>query len=528
MGLALKKPQDFPGKSWPAVVIGLFVAVGGVLYGYETGNINGILAMRHFKDQFSTGYKSFQDGRLQPDITSSQESLIVSILSAGTFLGALLAAQIADRIGRRWSLIASSWVFIFGVILLTIGTKLPVFVAGRFFAGSGVGLISVIIPLYQSETAPKWIRGVIVGCYQVAITVGLLLAAIVDNACKDRNDSGSYRIPVGVQFIYVLILIMGMLILPETPRFLIRKGKTEEAKKVIAKIRRLDIDNIAVREDFEEISSKYVEEFSYGKATYSDCITGGMAKRLLTGCALQALQQLSGINFIFYYGTKYFENSGIKNPFVITLITSTINLCSTLPGIYAIDKFGRRPLLFWGAIGMCVCQFLVAVLGTTTTGQNSEGAVFASNIAGQEASIAFICLYIFFFATTWGPVAWVVTGEIFPLRVRAKALSITTATNWLFNWAIAYSTPYLVNYGSGNLNLQSKIFFIWTGCCSMSIVFVWFMIYETKGLTLEQIDTMYQEVSIASKSHSWKPKPGQINDSNTEEEKLPVVEQTTD
>ncbi|RKF64218.1 putative glucose transporter rco-3 [Erysiphe neolycopersici] len=533
MGLALKKPQDVPGRSWPAIVIGLFVATGGVLYGYDTGNISGILAMRYFKNQFSTGHKSVQDGRLQPDITSSQESLIVSILSAGTFLGALLAAQIADRIGRRWSLIASSWVFISGVILQTISTALPMFISGRFFAGTGVGLISALIPLYQSETAPKWIRGVIVGSYQFAITVGLLLAAVVDNACKDRTDTGSYRIPVGVQFVWALTLMTGMLILPETPRFLIRKGKTDEAARVIAKIRRLDIDHIAVREDLDEITSKYNEEFSLGKATYSDCIKGGMAKRLLTGCLLQGLQQLSGINFIFYYGTKYFENSGITNPFVITLITSTVNLCSGPPGLYAIDKFGRRPLLFWGAIGMCISQFLVAVLGTTTTGQNDEGVVFATNIIGQKASIAFICLYIFFFATTWGPIVWVVTGEIFPLRVRAKALSITTATNWLFNWAIAYSTPYLVNYGSGNLNLQSKIFFIWFGCCFMSIFFVWYLIYETKGLTLEQIDTMYQEVSVASKSHLWKPKSDQSTGSNiegekiSEDKKLPVEEPTS-
>ncbi|KAI6248010.1 Major facilitator-type transporter ecdD [Erysiphe necator] len=524
MGLALRKPQDVPGRSWPAIVIGFFVATGGVLYGYDTGNISGILAMRYFKDQFSTGHKSIQDGVLQPDITSSQESLIVSILSAGTFLGALLAAQIADRIGRRWSLIASSWVFISGVILQTIATALPMFIAGRFFAGSGVGLISALIPLYQSETAPKWIRGVVVGSYQFAITVGLLVAAVVDNACKDRNDSGSYRIPVGVQFIWVLTLMIGMLILPETPRYLVRSGNTEEAAKVIAKIRRLSIDHFAVREDLDEISEKYVQELSLGKATYSDCIKGGMAKRLLTGCLLQGLQQLSGINFIFYYGTKYFENSGITDPYVITLITSTVNLCSSPPGLYAIDKFGRRPLLLWGAIGMCVSQFLVAILGTTTTGQTADGVVFATNITGQKASIAFICLYIFFFSTTWGPIAWVVTGEIFPLRVRAKALSITTATNWLLNWAIAYSTPYLVNYGSGNLNLQSKIFFIWFGCCCLSVIFVWFLIYETKGLTLEQIDTMYQEVSIASKSHLWKPKPDQLDNSNIESEDDPRTE----
>lgn len=154
---------------------------------------------------------------------------------------------------------------------------------------------------------------------------------------------------------------------------------------------------------------------------------------------------------------------------------------------------------------MTVSQLLVAVIGTTTTGQRPDGTVFAKNVPAQKASIAFVCIYIFFFASTWGPLAWVVTGEIFPLKVRAKSLSMTTATNWLLNWAIAYATPYLVNWGPGNANLQSKIFFIWFACCFLCITFVYLMIYETKGLTLEQIDELYDEVKVASTSVGWKP-----------------------
>ena len=155
---------------------------------------------------------------------------------------------------------------------------------------------------------------------------------------------------------------------------------------------------------------------------------------------------------------------------------------------------------------MTVSQLLVAVLGTTTTGQHAiDGTTYSKNLGAQKASIAFVCIYIFFFASTWGPIAWVVTGEIFPLKVRAKCLSMTTATNWLLNWAIAYSTPYLVNWGPVNANLQSKIFFIWFACCFLCITFVYFMIYETKGLTLEQIDELYDEVKVASRSVGWKP-----------------------
>ncbi|KAI9054103.1 hypothetical protein LZ554_001274 [Drepanopeziza brunnea f. sp. 'monogermtubi'] len=502
MGLALKKPADVPGRSWPAIMIGMFVAFGGVLFGYDTGTISGILAMPFWQNRFSTGYRDV-DGHL--NIDSEQTSLVVSILSAGTFIGALTAAPFADRIGRRWSLIAGCWVFNLGVGLQTAATALPMFNSGRFFAGFGVGMISALIPLYQSETAPKWIRGVIVGSYQFAITIGLLLAAVVDNATKDRDDSGSYRIPIMVQFAWSSILMIGMFILPETPRFLVRSGKSEQAAKSLCKLRRLPLDHTAIIAELGEIQASHEYESTLGKASYLDCFRGSMLKRQLTGCGLQALQQLSGINFIFYYGTQFFKNTGIQDPFLISMITSAVNVTSAIPGLYAIDKWGRRPLLFWGAIGMAVSQLLVAVLGTTSTGQAADGAVFSTNIASQRASIAFVCLFIFFFAASWGPIAWVVTGEIFPLKVRAKALSMTTATNWLVNWAIAYSTPYLVNYGEGNANLQAKIFFIWFGCCFFCIGFVYFMIYETKGLTLEQVDEMYDEVSSASKSIYWKP-----------------------
>lgn len=188
------------------------------------------------------------------------------------------------------------------------------------------------------------------------------------------------------------------------------------------------------------------------------------------------------------------------------MITSAINVITTLPGMYAVDKWGRRPLLLWGAVGMCVSQLIVAVCGTTSAGQNANGEIYVTSLPGQKAAVAFVCIYIFFFASTWGPLAWVVTGEIFPLRTRARSLSITTATNWLLNWAIAYSTPYLVNYGEGNANLQSKIFFVWFGACFLCILFVWFMIYETKGLSLEQVDLLYESCS-ARKSSGWKPPP---------------------
>ena len=259
---------------------------------YDTGTIGGILAMPYWRNTFSTGYINKKDGK--PDVSASQSSEIVSLLSAGTFFGSLSAAPMADLTGRRIGMILSTFVFIFGVILQTAATAIPLFVAGRFFAGFGVGLISAIIPLYQSETAPKWIRGTIVGCYQLAITIGLLIASIVDNATKNRNDTGSYRIPIAVQFAWGIILIVGMLILPETPRYHIKKGKNEQAAKALSRLRRLDVDHPALIEELSEIQANHEYEMSLGKASYVDCFKGTLGKRLATGCLLQSLQQLTG------------------------------------------------------------------------------------------------------------------------------------------------------------------------------------------------------------------------------------------
>lgn len=458
---------------------------------YDTGTIGGILAMPYWLQLFSTGYK---DDKGNPAITASQKSTIVSLLSAGTFFGALSAAPIADMIGRRIGMIISNCIFIFGVILQTVATKQPLFIAGRFFAGLGVGMISALVPLYQSETAPKWIRGTIVGTYQLAITLGLLIASIVDNATKGRNDTGSYRIPIAVQFLWGLIMIGGMLVLPETPRYHIKRGRDDKAAKALSRLRRIDAEHPALVEELSEIKANHEYELSLGTASYIDCFKGTVGKRLATGCLLQALQQLSGVNFIFYYGTSFFKDSGISNSFVISMITNVVNVCSTFPGLYLVEKWGRRPLLLFGAVGMFVCQYIVAIVGTA-----------ASSQVANKVLIAFVCFYIFFFASSWGPVAWVVTGEIFPLKTRAKCLSMTTATNWLLNWAIAYSTPYLVDDGPGDANLKSKVFFIWGGFCLVCCFFVYFMIYETKGLSLEQVDELYAKTSKAWNSKRFVP-----------------------
>ncbi|KAF3089342.1 Plasma membrane low glucose sensor, variant 2 [Orbilia oligospora] len=470
------------GSVIPGIIVGCFVAIGGLIFGWDTGNINGILAM----DSFIRDYATNVDAHGRPYITAGQSSLIVSILSAGTVIGSLTANFWADWIGRRWGLILSSTLFTVGVILQTLSTALPLFIIGRMITGIGVGLISVMVPLYQAESAPRWIRGSIIGCYQLSITIGLLLTTIISNATHSRTDTGAYRIPISLQAILSVTLAVGMLFLPESPRFLVKRGHPEAATLALAKLRALPRDHPTLQEELEEIELFHEIECDLGKATWKDCFRGNLGARLWTGCGLQALQQLTGINFIFYYGTTYFKTNGVSRPFVISLIANIVNVVATIPGLYLVEKAGRAPLLFIGALGMGFCQLVIAVVGLTT-----------STDVANKVLIGLTCVYIAFFAMTWGLGGWIVTGEIFPLRVRAKSMSMTAATNWIVNWALSYSTPYLVDESPDSARLGSKICFIWAGFCFLSVWFVQKYIHETKGISLEQVDGVYHGSTAA-------------------------------
>lgn len=496
IAMAWHKPDNVAGSSAPAIMIGLFVATGGLLFGYDTGTISGVVAMRAFRQQFSTGYVDPTDNELS--ISPSQSAQVVAILSAGTFFGALLAAPMGDHIGRRISLIIAVGIFCIGVALQTAAMHIPMLIAGRFFAGLGVGVISVLVPLYQSEMSPKWIRGTLVCAYQLAITCGILLAAVVNIFTESIDGPNAFRVPFSIQFVWAGILFLGLALLPETPRYLIKRGQHQAAASSLSRLRRLDITHPALVEELAEIEANHEYELSLGSSSYKDIFLGSphLGRRLLTGCVLQMLQQLTGCNFIFYYGTTFFKNVGISSPYVIQLISNIVNTVSTLPGMILVESLGRRRLLMVGSAGMAISHFLIAAVGTAA--QEEARAV---NIV----IIIFVCFFIFFFASSWGPVVWVVTSEIFPLKVRAKSMSISTASNWLLNFAIAYSVPYMTSSGPGYANLQAKIFFLWACFCVIAFIFVWGMVYETSKISLEQIDELYERVEHAWNSNNFEP-----------------------
>ncbi|KAH8552440.1 general substrate transporter [Umbelopsis sp. PMI_123] len=515
--------------TWRTYAMCVFASFGGIFFGYDSGYIGGVQGMAYFIHMI--------DGPDATALESSHASLIVSILSAGTFFGALIAGDLADWFGRRFTIIAGCGVFIVGVILQTASASLGLLAAGRLIAGFGVGFVSAIIVLYMSEIAPKKVRGAIVSGYQFCITIGLLLAACVTYATENRDDSGSYRIPVGLQMLFAIILATGLFFLPESPRFFVKKGKIDEARAALSLVRDQPADSEYIESELAEIIAnaeyerRVIPNTGYF-GSWAACFSGSLFKansnvrKVILGASIQMMQQWTGVNFVFYYSTAFLQSTGaVSNPFLMSLIFTLVNVCTTPLSFWMIERFGRRAILIWGAVGMTICEFIVAIVGVTIGFDKTEvvnGVSVPTNISAVNAQIAFIAIYIFFFASTWGPAAWVVIGEIFPLPIRSRGVALSTSSNWLWNCIIAVITPYLV--GPTEANLQSKIFFLWGSLCLSCIFYSYFLVPETKGLTLEQVDQMMDEVP-PRKSVAWKPTSTFANQLNRLDEKEKVEAQ---
>ncbi|KAI5459633.1 putative high affinity glucose transporter [Mariannaea sp. PMI_226] len=503
--------------TWKAYMMCAFASFGGIFFGYDSGYINGVNGSPYFIHKV--------EGMDHKALSDPHTSLITSILSCGTFFGALIAGDLADRMGRKWTVILGCIIYLVGVVIQMVtgagsSDALGVIVAGRLIAGVGVGFESAIVILYMSEICPRKVRGALVAGYQFCITIGLLLASCIVYGTKDINNANSYRIPIAIQFPWAVILGGGLLFLPDSPRYYVKKGRIDDAMNALSRVRgqpkesqyvQVEIAEIIANEEYERA---LIPDTSF-IGSWVNCFRGSLwdaksnLRRTILGTSLQMMQQWTGVNFIFYYSTPFLQSTGaISNPFLISLIFNLVNVLSTPVSFYTVERFGRRTILVIGAFGMLVCQFIVAIVGVTVgfnkthVDPTDSTKHIADNIGAVNAQVAFIAIFIFFFASTWGPGAWIVIGEIFPIPIRSRGVGLSTASNWLWNTIIAVITPYMVGETKGNL--KSSVFFIWGGLCTCAFVYSYFLIPETKGLTLEQVDKMMEETTPRT-SAKWKP-----------------------
>jgi SP family sugar:H+ symporter-like MFS transporter len=462
--------------------------------------ISGLLIMPDFIQRFGT---ENPDGTFT--LSSSRQSIITSLLSAGTFVGALGQAFTADRFGRRPTILIWAAIFTVGVVIQVASVRsLAQITIGRFVAGLGVGAMSAIVPLYNGETAPKALRGALLVLYQVQIITGILLSYVVDLGTHALGGPASWRIPVGLQLIWGFVLLSGIFFLPESPRHLLGTGKREEACTVVAQLNSVPIDDPLVDEYVDELQYAIDIENEGGKATWMECFSpvNGLWKRTVNGMMLQFLQQLNGQNFYYYYGDTFFESAGTSlSPYVIQTILGAVSVAGTVPALYMIEKVGRRRLLLIGALWQAVCaliaglsgHFLLAAPGTSSDHLTSR------NKQGGDVLIAFAVLQLIGFSAFWGPTPWVYLGESFPLRIRPKAISLGSATNWIWNFLLSFFAPRIA------ADIGPLILLIFFGMLIVAFIYVYLFIPETRGLTLEEVDELYRSGVKPWNSASWVP-----------------------
>lgn len=462
--------------------MGILVSMGGFVFGYDTGMISGFLGMADFLNRFG---QHRQDGT--PYFSNVRSGLIVALLSIGTLFGALIAAPIADWVGRKKSIIVSCAILCVGIIVQISSTdKWYQVMMGRFVAGLGVGALSLLVPMYQAETAPRHIRGALISTYQLMITFGIFLAAVF-NFAAERHQSGkaaSWQITLGLAFVPAVILSVGILAFSETPRFNYRHGKVDEATKTMASVYGVPENHYSVQLELEEMRAKFEAETKMGNA-FQEWIgmwkAPKMAYRLAIGMGLQMFQQLTGANYFFYYGTVVFAGTGIKNSFVTQMILNGINFGVTFYGLYIVEHYGRRKSLIAGSVWMFICFLIFASVGHFALDREDPERTESA----ATAMICFACFFIFGFATTWGPMIWTICGELYPSRYRAKAMALSTASNWLWNFLLAFFTPFITGA------IDFRYGYVFAGTNVLGGLIVYFFVIEGQGRTLEEIDTMY-------------------------------------
>ncbi|KAH8899847.1 general substrate transporter [Thozetella sp. PMI_491] len=468
-----------------------FAALGGGLFGFDISSMSGVLGTQAYKRYFDNP-QSYRQGA----ITAS--------MPAGSLVGSLLSSFLADRFSRKVALQISCGLWILGSILMCAAQNIGMLCTGRVICGLCVGIASSIVPVYQSEIAPKEIRGRVVSLQQWAITWGILIqyfiqfgAAQVGGGPDDPNQPESaFRIPWGIQMVPAFILLVGLFFFPYSPRWLASKDRWEEAIQVLAHLHgKGDVNHPRVLAEYQEIEEALRFEREQASSSFAALVEPRIFKRVLLGMSVQMWSQLCGMNIMMYYIVYIMEGAQIASPLETASIQYVINVVMTLPAILYLDKFGRRPALIFGSFGMMTWLFISGALQQyygqpnteeTRTSENSDITwIVLDNRPVSSAIVACSYLFVATFATTMGPTSWTYPAEIFPSKVRAKAVSLSTASNWFWNMVLAFGVPPLL------WNISYKMYYIFAAFNGAAFIHFILLAPETKGFTLEEMDEVF-------------------------------------
>jgi len=436
------------------VLLATVAAISGFLFGFDTAVINGVLLL--LRRQFA--------------LTNLQTEVAASSLLLGCLLGAAGASMIGDRYGRKKSLIFSAVLFAISSIGAAAASTVTMFSLARLLGGLAIGLASVLTPVYIAEISPPKNRGTLVSLNQLAIVIGILVAYLV-NWQLSRMGENSWRWMLAVAAIPSLAFLAGLMAIPESPRWLISKGRHSEGEHILARI-------FGAKAAAEQVQA--VERVAAGEeGSWREVFSTNMRKRLGLGMALALFSQITGINTVLYYGSiivsEHFPGQSTGMALAANVIIGAVNLIFTLVAMVFLDRWGRRVILMIASGGMGVALTLL---------------VIALNVhnAPVVLMLASILLYVAFFALGMGPGPWLIISEIFPTKVRGRAASIATSTLWSGTLLVTFTFLSLVN----TLNLGGT-FAVYGALSFVCFVFVWKAVPETKGRTLEQIQETWEK-----------------------------------
>ncbi|RDW65252.1 hypothetical protein BP5796_09944 [Coleophoma crateriformis] len=468
--------------------------MGSLLFGFDTGVMGSVLALTSFKKDFGlpTDKSGFSNSR-----NAQVSSNVVSLLTAGCFFGAIAAAFLNERYGRRFSLMGFALIFLVGAAIQTSATHaIGQIYAGRVIAGLGIGGMSSITPVFVAENCPPAVRGRITGLFQEFLVIGSTFAYWLDYgvALHIAPSTKQWRVPVAIQLIPGGFLFIGLFFLKESPRWLMKQGRYEEATESLAFTRCEAIDHPEVVREIAEIRAAIEEELSATEGVrWKECLTPGNRYRFITAFILMLCQQFSGTNSIGYYAPQIFQTIGISktnSSLFATGIYGTVKVVAT--GIFlliGIDKLGRRWSLVLGAAWMMSMMFILGAVLHTHPPTNVNTVSPAS-----IGMVVMIYLYVIGYSASWGPIPWVYLSEIFPTRLRSYGVGLGAATQWLFNFCITEITPNAINAIGWRTFLMFGIF------CAANGTFVFFFIKETKGRSLEDMDILFGTVNAEQRA----------------------------
>ena len=442
------------GINFVTIKVAFIAALAGLLFGMDTGYING--SLKYISATF--------------DLTKNQEGHVASILLVGAAFGALFSGFLSKKFGRRKVLLIAGFIFSIATLVGVFAPTYEIFFISRLCLGVAVGVASFIAPLYLSEIAPKKYRGALIAMYQLMITVGIFLVFLTNSAL---NHTGSWRLMLFVLAIPSIAMFIGCLTLPRSPRWLVLTGKDEEAERVLKKIRVCDKEAINEFSEIKQTVSTGINPFKMLKNKY-------FMKVVLLGMSLQIFQQLTGINVFLYFSSQIFEGAGFTDPMTSTVTIGFLNVVTTILAIKYVDRFGRKPILYFGLTLIVVSCVIVGLIFKTHYISATQPMILSEAL--QWTTLGLCVVFVFGFAISMGPVIWILCSEIQPAEGRDLGVTASTMSNWISNAII-------VNFSLSLIAIYPGELFLFFGFASLiCLFFVKMIVPETKDVSLEEIE----------------------------------------